>query len=78
VVADVVEPVRLGAAARLHRAIVGGGIVEAGDHAGDDVVDIGEIAVHVAVVEHRDRLARRIALVNSHIIMSGRPTGHRR
>src|SRR3546814_12518468 len=57
VVADVVECVRRLAAARLDRAIVGGRRVERGDHAGYDIVDIGEIEPHRAVVEQRDRLA---------------------
>ena len=38
-------------------AVVRGRGVEGGEHACDDVVDIGEVALHVAVVEHRDALA---------------------
>ncbi len=34
-----------------------GRVVERGDHPGDDVVDIGEIAEHIAVIEHRHRLS---------------------
>src|SRR3546814_6417383 len=42
--------------ARLHGPVIRGRVVQAGDHAGHDVVDEGEIALHVAVVEHLDRL----------------------
>ena len=48
-IADVVQPA--GALA------VGRRVVETGEHAGDDVVDVGEVAPHGAVVEHRDRFA---------------------
>ncbi len=56
-IADVVKPVRLHAAAGLHLPIVGRRIIQAGDHADHDIVDMGEVAVHVAVVEHRQAFA---------------------
>ena len=44
---------------------VGGGVslrrrtLEDRKHAGDDIVDVGEIAAHVAVIEEADRLLLR-------------------
>lgn len=58
-VADVVDAVRLHAAAGLFLPIVGRRIVQAGHHPGDDIVDMGEIAPHLTLVEHRDRFARQ-------------------
>ena len=58
VVADIVEPVGRAAAPRLGRAVIFRRMVEAADHAADDVVYIGEVALHPAVVEDGDRLAR--------------------
>ena len=57
-VADVVDRVRAGAAAGLRLAVVGLWPVEAGNNAAHDIVDIGEVAPHVAVVEQGQRLAR--------------------
>ena len=45
------------------------------DHPLDNVVDIGEIPLHFAVIEDVDGLPFDIALVNSHMAMSGRPQG---
>ena len=56
-VADIVDRVRTGAPSGLGRAIVGGREVEAGEHAADDIVDIGEIAPHLAAVEQGQGLA---------------------
>src|SRR5439155_16132872 len=50
-VAEIVKPVwRLARGTRRRP-------VEGGDHAGDDVVDIGEVALHLALVEEGDRPA---------------------
>lgn len=62
VIADVVDTVgRLGTAgAGLHRVVVGVGprsAVQGADDAFDDIVDIGEVATVVAVVEYVQRLA---------------------
>ena len=37
--------------------VCGRWLVEAADHPFNDVVDVGEVAAHAAVVEHTDRLA---------------------
>ena len=42
---------------RIEQGIGRGGLVEAADHPFDDVIDVGEIPLHVALVEHLDRLA---------------------
>ena len=62
VVADIVETVRRNAAARFGRAVVGGRLFAAREDPGDDIVDISEIALHLAVVEDLDRLARQYGL----------------
>ena len=49
-VADIIQAVRAGAVRRRWRRI------EGGDDAADNVVDIGEVALHVAVIEDADRL----------------------
>jgi hypothetical protein len=60
VVADVEHPVGRAAGRRVgaHRVVAGIGLGSAvvdADHAFDDVVDVGEVALHVAVVEDVDR-----------------------
>jgi hypothetical protein len=64
VVADVVHavgcPAGGGVGAVLDEGRIGRGRpVEHAHHALGDVVDVGEVALHLAVVEHVDRLARR-------------------
>ncbi len=54
VIAQVVEPVRR---LRASPGTVLRRVVERGQHAGHDIVDIGEVAPHVALIENPDRLA---------------------
>src|SRR3954447_17461174 len=57
-VADVVDRVRTRAASRLDATVVDGRTIETCDDAADDVVNVSEVAPHLAAVEERQRLAR--------------------
>ena len=57
VVADIVDRVRRDASAGLDRSVIGRRAVETGDDAGNDIVDIGEVAPHLAMIEQGQRLA---------------------
>lgn len=70
-VADIEHPVWRPAGRWIWRKGIEGGIgggrfVDAGDHPGHDVVDVGEIAAHAALVEHPDRLPRQDRLGKQH------------
>ncbi len=79
-VADVVQPVGSPARARIGpvtrpRRVRRRIPIENPDHALHDIVDIGEVAPHLAVVEHVDRLAREDRLGEEEQRHVGPPPG---
>ena len=53
-IADIVKRVRLGASTCFGRIIIGGRGVYTGDYARNNIVDVGKVTVHIAIVEYRN------------------------